>query len=152
MTESKEAATHDKTILMVEDEELVRTVTQEVLEMEGYKVFAAANAAEALRLFEEHGYIDLLLTDVVLPGMNGKDLAVTMLRKVEGLRVMFMSGYADNMLLREGIEGVASCYLQKPFTLETLTERVREVLARPEPLEIVQALRTQAKPEWKDAH
>ncbi len=130
----EETDSHDpngKTILLVEDESFVRSVMQEVLEMEGYRVIAAENAAEALELSNGSGDLDLLLTDVVLPGMNGRDLAKKLVGQNRDLRVILMSGYSDNRVSQGGLEGVSSQFLQKPFTLETLVARIAEVLAHP---------------------
>lgn len=118
-----------QTILLVEDEAFVRDVTQEVLEMSGYTVLTAADGTEAIRLFEQHtSPVDLLVTDVVMPGMNGRELANRLLMRCPGLKMIFISGYADNPVVREGT-GLASVgYLQKPFTLDALTRKVREVI------------------------
>jgi CheY-like chemotaxis protein len=118
-----------ETILLVEDEEFVRNVTQEVLEMEGYKVLCVANGAEAIACLTEHPTtIDLLLTDVVLPGMNGRDLAARLALMQPGLRVIFMSGYTDNSVLRNSVAEASTPYLQKPFTLDALVAKVHEAL------------------------
>lgn len=122
------AAVSSATILLVEDEEFVRNVTQEVLEMEGFRVLAAANGREALELVRKNEIdLDLLLTDVVLPGMNGRDLAKQMADAMPALKVMFMSGYTDNRV-RSDLAESTTMYLQKPFTLDTLTAKVREAL------------------------
>jgi CheY-like chemotaxis protein len=118
-----------ETILLVEDEEFVRNVTQEVLEMEGFKVLGAANGVEAIeRLNEHHANIDLLLTDVVLPGMNGRDLAAKLGTMQPGLKVIYMSGYTDNAVLRNSVAEASTPYLQKPFTLDALVAKVHETL------------------------
>jgi CheY-like chemotaxis protein len=118
-----------ETILLVEDEEFVRNVTQEVLEMEGFKVLSVANGAEALELVaKQRPNIDLLLTDVVLPGMNGRDLAARLSAARAGMKVIFMSGYTDNPVLKSCIAGSATLYLQKPFTLDALIAKVHEAL------------------------
>lgn len=122
-------ADRKETILLVEDEEFVRNVTQEVLEMEGYKVLGVANGAEAIeRVTKFPTAIDLLLTDVVLPGMNGRDLAGRLALMQPGLRVMFMSGYTDNTVLRDSVAEANTPYLQKPFTLDALIAKVHEAL------------------------
>lgn len=118
-----------ETILLVEDEEFVRNVTQEVLEMEGYKVLCVANGAEAIACLTEHPTaIDLLLTDVVLPGMNGRDLAARLASMQPHLKVMYMSGYTDNSVLRNSVAEASAPYLQKPFTLDALVAKVHETL------------------------
>lgn len=118
-----------ETILLVEDEEFVRNVTQEVLEMEGFKVHAVANGGEALDLIARHRpTIDLLLTDVVLPGMNGRDLAAKLSAARPGMKVIFMSGYTDNAVLKTCLAETTTLYLQKPFTLDSLIAKVHEAL------------------------
>jgi PAS domain S-box-containing protein len=118
------------TILFVEDEEPVRKLGQRILEREGYTVLAAEDGDEALRIAEVHpGPIHVLLTDVVMPGMNGVDLA----RRVEplrpGLRVMFTSGYPETERGQHGTLERGGAFLQKPFTPEELTRRIREIFA-----------------------
>jgi two-component system, cell cycle sensor histidine kinase and response regulator CckA len=97
-----------ETILLVEDEAFVRDVTQEVLEMCGYTVLTACDAAEGIRVFERHsGPVHLLVTDVVMPGMNGRELAGRLLLRCPNLKTIFISGYADNAVVREGA-GISS--------------------------------------------
>jgi DNA-binding response OmpR family regulator len=115
-------------ILLVEDEDEVRHLAQEILEGQGYTVLAAADATEARVLLDGcNNAIDLLLTDVVLPGVRGTDLAETLTRELPFLRVLFMSGYA-------GGEGgltefpAGTPFLAKPFRPDELASRVREVL------------------------
>lgn len=123
-----------QTILLVEDEECVRQVAREILELEGYLVISTANPHQALEQFERHdGAVDLLLTDVVMPGMDGYDLAQKLAHMQPSIRVIFMSGYTENRLLRRGICNLHTAYLQKPFTLQALVDKVRQVLAGPEP-------------------
>ena len=118
------------TVLVVEDKEEVRTLTRTVLESYGYHVLEAANAAEALRVGEQRSTeIHLLLTDVILPGTNGKILAERLQGLIPGLRVLFMSGYPADVISSRGVvEGDVS-YLPKPFSPESLAAKVREVLA-----------------------
>jgi two-component system, cell cycle sensor histidine kinase and response regulator CckA len=117
------------TILLVEDEESVRTVTREVLEADGYFVLDAADAVDGIAVYDEHaGEIDLLLSDVVMPGMNGRDMARKLIDKKPDLRVIFMSGYTDTPVLREAFADCNTVYLQKPFSVETLRTRIRQVL------------------------
>ena len=118
-----------ETILLVEDEGFVRGVTREVLELSGYRVLEASNAQAGLELFTKNmGNVDLLLTDVVMPGMNGPELVQRLTTVAPSLRVLFMSGYTDNEVLRRGLGDPNIAYLQKPFTLEALARKVREVL------------------------
>jgi CheY-like chemotaxis protein len=118
-----------ETILLVEDEEFVRNVSREVLELSGYNVLEAIDAEMGIKIFrEEADQIDLLLTDVVMPGMNGHDLALKLFETSPTLRVIFMSGYTENAITRQGLSDPRLVYLQKPFTLDVLTKKVREVL------------------------
>ena len=118
-----------ETILLVEDEEFVRNVTREVLELSGYTVLEAIDAENGIKIFQQHSdTIDLLLTDVVMPGMNGHDLAMKLFQISPSLRAIFMSGYTENAITRQGFSDPRLVYLQKPFTLDVLTRKVREVL------------------------
>jgi DNA-binding NtrC family response regulator len=114
-------------ILLVEDETYVRNVACEILESEGYQVFTASTAKEALSTFDQREPIDLLLTDIVMPGMSGQDLARQLTSRVPGLKTLFMSGYTDGFVSQTGQEWRRS-FIQKPFTLEGLTTKVKEVL------------------------
>ena len=115
------------TILFVEDEVFVRGVTFEVLQSAGYRVLTAKDADEALRIYDEHGSeIDLLLTDVILPGDSGFGMAAKIRRENPGLSVLFVTGYAEQMAIACEKEG-EEC-LAKPFSSEGLLRRVRELL------------------------
>jgi PAS domain S-box-containing protein len=121
-----------ETILLVEDEDLVRSLAQRVLEGKGYRVFAAQCGADALDLFSTiPGRIDLLVTDVVMPGMGGRMVAERLRELQSDLRVLFMSGYTSDEVLRQGIEAERVHFLQKPFTPDGLFRKVRDVLLRP---------------------
>jgi two-component system cell cycle sensor histidine kinase/response regulator CckA len=117
-----------ETVLLVEDEEQVRTIVQNILRRQGYQVMAAQHGEEALLLSEQSpGAIDLLLTDVVMPQMSGPELARRLVARRPEMRVLFMSGYTDETVIRHGVlETVA--FMQKPITPASLTRRVREVL------------------------
>jgi nitrogen-specific signal transduction histidine kinase/ActR/RegA family two-component response regulator len=121
-----------ETILLVEDEPAVRELTCMVLSERGYSVIEAQNAGDAVRLAKKHGaQIHLLLTDVVMPGMSGHDLAKRLTAQHPNLRVLYMSGYTYNIFAEnEALEGGLS-FLQKPFTPKALAQRVREALDRP---------------------
>lgn len=113
-------------ILLVEDEAFVREVTGEVLRSAGYQVLTARNAVEAVRAYEQNrGEVDLLLTDVILPGETGRTLAAKLRRNNPGLKVLLVTGYADQMALREA--GYAET-LVKPFSAGALLLRVREAI------------------------
>ena len=118
-----------ETILLVEDEEIVRRMARLILETHGYSVLEAGDAKEALQIcFENSTKIDLLLTDVIMPGMSGRVLAERVTRLYSGLPVLYMSGYTDDAIVRHGILEDDIFFLQKPFTGELLLSKVREAL------------------------
>ena len=121
-----------ETILVVEDAEPLRTLTKEFLTASGYTVLEAANGHEALRIARSYlGGIDLLLTDVVMPRMGGKSLAEQMMQLRPGTRVLYMSGYPNDGIVQAGILAGGVTLLEKPFTREILSKRVRQVLDDP---------------------
>src|SRR6266550_6057633 len=125
-------AAGNETILVAEDERLVRVLAQKVLERAGYRVVVAVGGADALALAERHaGPIHLLLTDVVMPEMNGRELARRLAALRPGLRVLYMSGYADEAVAQHGVLDPGTAFLQKPFTPEGLAKKVRGVLDEP---------------------
>lgn len=117
-----------KAILLVEDESYVRDVACEILESAGYTVLAAGTGNEALDAFEKHGPVKLLVTDVVMPGMNGQVLSEKLKKLQPDLKTIYMSGYTDNAVVRQDLSSSNITYIQKPFTLETLTNKVKQVL------------------------
>jgi two-component system, cell cycle sensor histidine kinase and response regulator CckA len=125
------------TILLVEDETFLRQVTCEILESAGYRVLQSRNAAEAISTFQEYKTIvRLLLTDVVLPGQNGRDLANDLRIVCPNLRIIFISGYPENAVTEHGIQEDGMFYLPKPFSLQALTRKVRQVLEEKETVTI----------------
>jgi len=120
-----------ETIAVVEDEAGLRALVQTVLEQAGYRVLVAANPTEAEALFSRHpGPIDLLLTDMVMPEVSGRELARRVLERSPGLKVLYMSGYSDLTHRPDAnLEGID--LLQKPFSPETLKLKVREALGSP---------------------
>jgi CheY-like chemotaxis protein len=120
--------TNSPVILLVEDEPIVREVTRDVLRHAGYAVLEAGSPGEALHMATEHaGRIDLLLTDVVMPEMNGVDLAQRLQSAQANLITVFMSGYAEGELALK-IRRASAVHIQKPFTMEVLLTRVAEAL------------------------
>jgi len=118
-----------ETILLVEDEEMVRDLAHQALLEMGYTVLAASNGVEALQICERHkGPIHLILTDVVMPIMSGRELAEASNRWYPGLKVIYMSGYTDRSVIRNGMLEPGVSFVQKPFTPLSLTKKVREVL------------------------
>ena len=118
-----------ETILLVEDEPSLLSVNTRLLESLGYTVLAAARPAEALRLAREQGKdVDLLVTDVIMPGMNGRDLARMLLEQYPGLKRLFTSGYTANVIAHHGVLDPGVHFLQKPFSLQALAAKVREAL------------------------
>ncbi len=118
-----------ETVLVVEDQDDVRTLTIAILTNYGYRVFEAANGTEALRIAGEHGdEIDLLLTDVILPGINGREVAERVRAMSPRIKVLFTSGYTADVIATRGALGQEVAYLPKPFTAESLGAKIREVL------------------------
>lgn len=121
-----------ETVLVVEDEDLVRRLACEILILHGYQVVAAAHGAEAMALVRDFaGPIHLLLTDVVMPKMGGPELAATLRQMRPTLRVLFMSGYPEERLAEQGITDDRAEFVAKPFNRDELARRVREVLDAP---------------------
>jgi PAS domain S-box-containing protein len=124
----------DETILLVEDAELLRPLLVEVLESYGYRVIPAANGADALELLaRDRPAIDLLITDVVMPGMNGRELAERIGAELPGLRVLFTSGYPADPHIRQSIAEGRVAFIQKPYLADELARTVRQILAPPRP-------------------
>ena len=119
-----------ETVLLVEDDELVRDLAARLLEQQGYRVLTAANGQEALRVAKEHvgETIHLLLADIVMPQMGGKELADWLKISRPNVKVLYTSGYADNAIVHHGVLDPGTHFLQKPFSLKTLSHKVREVL------------------------
>jgi len=119
----------NETILLVEDEVLVRSLVSKFLHSQGYRVLSTARGSDALRLAAEQSTsIDLLLSDVVLPNMNGRQIYERLALTIPKLRVLFMSGYTENIIAPHGVLEGGFCFLQKPFSLKELARKVREAL------------------------
>jgi two-component system, cell cycle sensor histidine kinase and response regulator CckA len=131
-----EASHHDlpapggnETVLLAEDEDGVRTLTRQVLQSRGYTVLEAKNGEEALRVTERtKGAVDLLLTDVVMPRMGGRALAEAVVSRYPNANVIYISGYTDDAVIRNGVMHAENEFLQKPFSTDALLHKVREVL------------------------
>ncbi|MEP6730939.1 MAG: PAS domain S-box protein [bacterium] len=117
-----------ETVLVVEDETVLRELTRRLLRRQGYSVLVAANADEAVRVFEDHADIDVVLTDVVMPGLSGPELTKKLLALRPNLKVIHMSGYTEDTLIQHGDTKGGIAFLHKPFTSETLGRKLREVL------------------------
>ena len=123
------APTGTETVLLVEDEGALRSMIREALEDAGYRVLEAGMPLQALAIAESHpGNIHLMLTDVVMPGMSGRDLAVRLKPLRPGAAVVFMSGYTDDAIGQHGLLELGTHFLQKPFTSHQLLQKIREVL------------------------
>ncbi len=128
---SRKSTTLMKTILLVEDEDVLRELLRELLEFKGYRVLEARNGQDAIMVSDEHkGAIDLLLTDVVMPKMSGNDLAEALRKDCPLLKIIFMSGYTgdQSLTLLETMGSRDVGFLQKPFRMKLLEEMVREML------------------------
>jgi len=119
-----------ETILVVEDEESVRLLTVRILERLGYRTLSAACGSEAMEAVGRGGKIDLMLTDVILPQINGRELHSRLLEQIPGLPVVFMSGYTDEVIAHHGILEEGIHFLQKPFSMQTLADKIQEALGK----------------------
>jgi CheY-like chemotaxis protein len=129
--EEREITAAFETVLLVEDEPQVRSLTRTMLNSRGYRVLEAASAGDALKIIAEPDRpIDLLLTDIVMPGMNGADLARQAAGVRPAIRVLFMSGYTESGVMDRGVLDPETPFIQKPFTLRALDRKIREVLSR----------------------
>jgi two-component system, cell cycle sensor histidine kinase and response regulator CckA len=122
--------TGTQTVMLVEDEGGLRDLVTRLLQRQGYTVLAAADAEEAQRLFEANPSIDVLLTDVVMPGSSGPELTRRLIEQRPGLRVIYMSGYTEEAIVHHGVIKPGIAFLNKPFTSEALGEKIREALDR----------------------
>ncbi|NOT08914.1 MAG: response regulator [Gemmatimonadales bacterium] len=122
------AHTGTQTVLVVEDAEGLRDLVRRLLERQGYTVLVASNADDAIQMFEATETIDVLLTDVVMPGASGPELTRRLIEKRPGLRVIYMSGYTEEAIVQHGVLKPGIAFLHKPFTADSLGRKIREVL------------------------
>jgi CheY-like chemotaxis protein len=116
-------------VLVVEDEAPVRRVVRRVLEQRGYRVLEATNGGEALTVFEHHWpEIRLLITDVMMPGVDGRELVARLRERAPALRVLFMSGYSGDAIRTHGELAPDAAFVEKPFTIEAFARRVKDTL------------------------
>ncbi len=121
-----------ETVLLVEDDEMIRNLVQKVLKANGYTVLVAESGRDALRLAAQHeGRIHLLMTDVVMPGINGREVAERVTAGRAETKVLYLSGYTDDAIVHHGVLEPGIAFLQKPFTPAVLARKVREVLGGP---------------------
>jgi CheY-like chemotaxis protein len=119
-----------ETVVLVEDEPLVRELATAILQQQGYRVVTASNGDEALRIIQAspQGPVDLLITDVVMPGMSGKALAEQIAQLYPAIKILFISGYATDAITQHGQLSPGTNFLSKPFTRAALAHKAREVL------------------------
>jgi PAS domain S-box-containing protein len=132
IAEAAQATPGTETVLLVEDEEMVRNMTREILQESGYRVLEAAHGHEALHVAEQHdGPIHLMLSDVVMPQMSGRELAEQLSPRRAEMKVLYMSGYTDDAIVHHGVLDEGMAFIEKPFTPSALTRKLREVLSAP---------------------
>jgi CheY-like chemotaxis protein len=125
----EEIAGGSECILVVEDDRIVLNLVERILKERGFDVHCAADGEEALGVAEKlAGDLDLLVTDVVMPGMNGRELHRRVMESCPGAKVLYMSGYTDNVIIHKGFVNEGVKFLQKPFTVRELTDKIRETL------------------------
>jgi CheY-like chemotaxis protein len=119
----------NETILLVEDEHAVRGLAKRILETHGYLVLESHHGRDAIRISDEYpGPIHLLVTDVIMPEMSGRQVADRLAESRPEIRVLFVSGYTDNAIMHHGVLEASTAFLQKPFTRDSLARKVRQVL------------------------
>jgi len=127
--ESKQSAEGNETILVTEDDSSLRALVAHILAERGYAVLEASNGKEALEISERFaGEIHLVVTDVIMPEIGGKELASRLSSARPGIKILYVSGYTNNAIVHHGVLDPGVSFLQKPFTIENLTRKVRAVL------------------------
>jgi CheY-like chemotaxis protein len=130
--EETEAPVGTETVLLVEDEEMVRFMAKEILQESGYQVLEAKHGQDALHVAAEHGgTIHLMLSDVVMPQLSGRELAELLAPLRREMKVLYMSGYTDDAIVHHGVLDKGMAFIEKPFTPSALARKVREVLNTP---------------------
>jgi two-component system, cell cycle sensor histidine kinase and response regulator CckA len=124
------AHSNGETLLVVEDEKTVRKVMTEILNAQGYTVLEAENGNRALSLIRSDNSIDMVITDVIMPGINGRELIDLIKKEKPDIRFLYVSGYTDNDVIRQGVETNRYDFLQKPFSSQQLSEKIREILTK----------------------
>jgi len=120
-----------ETVLVVEDDDAVRRMTREILMIKGYNVVDVRSGADAIDLLEGHKEtIDLVLTDVSMPGMKGQELGARLGKLRSGVRLLYMSAYTEDAILDDGVLGPGTAFIEKPFSADELARKVREVLSK----------------------
>jgi signal transduction histidine kinase/ActR/RegA family two-component response regulator len=128
-TKDNKLQTGTETVLLVEDEDMVRNMTREILQESGYQVLTAKHGHDALSIAEQHsGPIHLMLSDVVMPQMSGRELAAYLAPLRQDMRVLYMSGYTDDAIVHHGVLDEGMAFIEKPFTPNALARKVREIL------------------------
>lgn len=131
MPDAEQRPTGGETVLVVEDERAILVLVSHILKGRGYRVLSANSPTDALTIAASHaGSIDLLLTDVIMPEMNGRDLASAVQQRHPQCRALFMSGYTSDVIARHGVLDDGVAFVQKPFTIDALASRVRQTLDR----------------------
>jgi DNA-binding NtrC family response regulator len=124
----------NETILLVEDDEPLRNLTFAILRRQGYTVLVAENGQAALTMLDNFaGPVHLVLTDVIMPGMSGRDLGARIAARIPDMKVLFMSGYTDNVIVHSGVLDEGVNFIQKPFTAQALAVKIRKALGEGTP-------------------
>lgn len=120
----------NETILVVDDDSSIRRLIQDILKPLGYRILLASDGDEALDMIKKNGSVDVLLTDVIMPNMNGRQLADIFFRDYPGVKVIFMSGHTDETITQQGVLSEGDVLIEKPLSPSKLTSRLREILDR----------------------
>jgi len=119
------------TVLLIEDDDIVGRMTAKMLEHMGYAVLLAESPAEAVEICSQERQIDLVISDVVMPGMSGREAVDRILALRPGVRVLYMSGYSPETVREKGVDGSAPNFIQKPFDINALNDKIKAALGEP---------------------